>query len=344
MTQIRLSLCIATVNRARFIGATLDSIIMQATDEVEIVVVDGASTDNTQQVIEHYQQLFPRLQYLRLPIKGGVDQDYNRAVELARGDYCWLMSDDDLLKSGALNSVLKATHDKYGLIIVNAEVRNTDLSKILEGKLLPHLTNQVYKPAEGSQLFAEVGNYLSFIGGVVIRRQLWNTREREKYFGTAFIHVGVIFQSPLPENTLIIAEPLISIRYGNASWTSSYFSIWMFKWPELIWSFPHYLEAVKPRVVPREPWRNLKVLLICRAKGVFSLKEYRALLEVRLASRWEQLAARTIAQTPGCLVNLIAVVRYTLFHPQAHLVLADFQNSPFYYATCFRRLFHRRKS
>ena len=42
-----LSICIATYNRADFIGETLDSIIRQLTDEVEIVVVDGASTDAT---------------------------------------------------------------------------------------------------------------------------------------------------------------------------------------------------------------------------------------------------------------------------------------------------------
>lgn len=40
MTDIKLSICIATFNRAAFIGATLDSIISQATEEVEIVVVD----------------------------------------------------------------------------------------------------------------------------------------------------------------------------------------------------------------------------------------------------------------------------------------------------------------
>ena len=41
MTQPLLSICIATYNRARFIGETLDSIIPQVTPAVEIVIVDG---------------------------------------------------------------------------------------------------------------------------------------------------------------------------------------------------------------------------------------------------------------------------------------------------------------
>lgn len=63
MSSTQLSICIATLNRAAFIGQTLDSIIRQATDEMEIVIVDGASSDNTKEIVEHYQRQFPRLRY-----------------------------------------------------------------------------------------------------------------------------------------------------------------------------------------------------------------------------------------------------------------------------------------
>ena len=57
MDDIRLSICIPTYNFGEFIGATLQSIIKQATDEVEIVVVDGASTDNTAEVVRAFQRM-----------------------------------------------------------------------------------------------------------------------------------------------------------------------------------------------------------------------------------------------------------------------------------------------
>ena len=85
MTDIKLSICIATFNRAAFIGATLDSIISQATEEVEIVVVDGASSDNTSQVMDEYKRRFPRLRYFRQETNGGIDVDYSKTVEFARG-------------------------------------------------------------------------------------------------------------------------------------------------------------------------------------------------------------------------------------------------------------------
>ena len=54
MKKPLLSICIATYNRANFIGETLDSIILQLTEDVEVVIVDGASTDNTREVVESY--------------------------------------------------------------------------------------------------------------------------------------------------------------------------------------------------------------------------------------------------------------------------------------------------
>jgi len=299
MNSPRLSICIATLNRATFIGATLDSIISQTTDKVEIIVVDGASTDNTELVLKQYQQRFPRLRYCRQETNGGVDRDYSRAVELAQGDYCWFMSDDDLLKPGAIRTVLNQLEHNYGLIIVNTEARNFDFSEILDSPRLCITVDKVYKPGDAEAMFIETAEHVSFIGSVIIRRVIWNAREKEKYFETRFVHVGVIFQATLPENTLVIAEPLVMVRFGNdGSWKARAFEVWMFKWPALIWSFPGFSNAAKSRVVRREPWRRLRALVFYRAWGSFSKAEYARLIALRDAPPAFKLAARIIAALP----------------------------------------------
>ena len=45
-------------------------------------------------------------EYICLPEKGGVDQDYCKAVEFAQGGMCWLFTDDDLLKPNAIKTVI----------------------------------------------------------------------------------------------------------------------------------------------------------------------------------------------------------------------------------------------
>lgn len=333
MNNINLSFCIATLNRGAFIGATLESIICQATEEVEIVIVDGASTDNTEDVVRRYQERFPRLRYYRQNANLGVDHDFAEAVAMAYGEYCWLFSDDDLIKPGAIQTVLDATRGQYGLIIANAEVRNADLSKLLAPKKLQLSADRIYKPTENELLLRDVGGYLTFIGGVVIKRELWNAREKEKYFGSYFVHAGIIFQSLLPEDTLVIAKPLITVRYGNAMWLAKYFETWMFKWPNLIWSFPDYPDSVKLQVSHKEPWRRMKLLMLHRAKGTFTLKEYHEWLEPRLDSPWTRVAAKAIAQFPGRVANVLGLIYYHAFcrQPDRMLVVLDLENSPFYF-------------
>jgi abequosyltransferase len=335
MSEIKLSICIATLNRSAFIGTTLESIICQATEQVEIVVLDGASTDNTEEIVRGCQERCPQLRYVRQNANMGIDHDFAEAVELARGEYCWLFSDDDLLKPGAIQAVLNAIEGRYALIIANAEVRNADLSKLLVPRALRLTADRIYKSTERDRFIADIGNYLTFIGCVIINRQLWNAREKKKYFGSYFIHAGVIFQSPLPEDSLAIATPLICVRYGNAMWLGKYFEIWMFRWPNLIWSFADYPDSVKLQVCPKEPWRRIRTLLLYRAKGFYTLNRYFEWLEPRLESYWTRAVSKAIAYLPGRVANLLGVAYYSVFYhrPDRPLVLVDLRNSPFY---CWR--------
>ncbi len=326
----------ATRNRAAFIGPTLESIICQATDDIEIVVLDGASTDNTGEVVRLYQKSFPRLRYVREETNMGIDRDFAKAVDLAQGEYCWLFCDDDLLKPGAIRIVLDAVKKGYSLVIANSEVRNADLTKLLELKRLPILENRLYKPNENQLLLIDICDYLSFIGCVIIKRELWDAREKEKYFGSYFIHVGIIFQQALPGDALAIAEPLVSIRYANASWLGKYFEIWMFKWPNLVWSLTDFQDSVKRQVCPKEPWRRLHTLLHFRAKGAYSKREYKEWLKPRLDSFWARVMSKASALFPGRAANLLVYIYYSVFRRPSErlLLLLDLANSPF----CFWKL------
>jgi glycosyltransferase involved in cell wall biosynthesis len=340
-SAIQLSICIATLNRAAFIGETLESIISQATDEVEIVIVDGASSDNTEQVVETYRQRFPALRYFRQEKNMGVDRDFNRAVELASGEYCWLFPDDDLLKPGAIHTLLSESRRGYEAIIVNAEVRNADFSFLIEQRRLRITNNRVYGADQAESFFADTASYLSFIGGVVIKRDSWMARERERYFGTLFIHIGVIFQQPFPGDILVIAEPLISIRYGNAMWTSRSFEIWMFKWPDLIWSFEAFSESAKSKVltIPRDPWIHPVALLEFRAINAYSLNEYRKWIQPRGRSVFRNMLAAMIAVMPGCLANTMILATIKVRKWDTPLLLSDVRNSPYYYRSCLKQIF-----
>src|SRR5262249_43065821 len=148
MSAPRLSICIATRNRAHVIGQALENMGRQLGADAELVVVDGASTDNTREVVEGMRSRFPQIRYLPQAPHSGIDGDFDRAIALARGEYCWPMSDDDLLAEGAVARVLGLLAARPDALIVDAEVCTDDLSQTLIGRRLPFEGVRKYTPSE----------------------------------------------------------------------------------------------------------------------------------------------------------------------------------------------------
>ncbi len=322
---VRLSICIATFKRGAFIGETLDSILPQISDSVELLVVDGASPDNTPEVMASYQSRHPEIRYFREQVNSGVDGDYDKAVGYALGEYCWLMTDDDILNEGAVATLLSVLTEDPELVVVNSELKTVDMSTVLADSLMDPFGQEKYEPHEAERAFGDVAKYLSFIGGVVIKRSVWLNRDRATYYGSLFIHVGVIFQRPVGL-VRVIRRPLIAIRYGNAMWTSRGFEIWMFKWPSLIWSLANYSPAAKASVCIQEPWRVKKKILLYRALGGYGLEEFRRFIKPKVIGL-TRLAYATIAVLPPALMNTLASVYCAFINRKARSDLYDLSRS-----------------
>jgi abequosyltransferase len=326
----KLSLCITTLNRAAFLRQTLSEILSQISDRCEVVVVDGASTDGTESVLQEYSKRSRALRYVKQQVNEGIDRGFDVAVESARGEFCWLMPDDDLLQPGAIARVLREIDAGPSLLLLNYERRDISMSHVVRSRCVAVESDRLYGPHEMDRLFADTGPLLIYIGSVVINRSIWIARERSRYYGSMFIHVGVIFQSPLPGNALFVADPLVSFRAGNSkSYWSRLFEILMFGWPALVWSLP-VSDAAKMQVSPPEPWRSASALLWLRALGTYSLREYRRLIYPRERSVVSTLVPAIIALLPGILVNLTLVCWLEIrFHPEKRALVPMLKKSPY---------------
>jgi len=108
MNEIRLSICISTFNRSRFLDETLKTTIPQLTPEVELAVLDDRSPDDPERVARAHAATCPNMRSLQQNTGAGCDEKYRRFGSLGRGEYMGSFSNDDLLKPGAGAAILEA--------------------------------------------------------------------------------------------------------------------------------------------------------------------------------------------------------------------------------------------
>jgi abequosyltransferase len=181
--NIKLSICIPTYNRAQYIGETIQNVISQAKDNVEIVIVDGASTDNTAEVINGFQHKFSNLLYYRGEENMGVDRDMAKTIELSRGDYCWMLSDDDLLQPGSINKILEEIKTGYEIYLCNATACSLTMTPRYDKYWLSRVVKDRVFSLHEKQDFIEycknaksIGALFSYMSSVILRREAWNGR------------------------------------------------------------------------------------------------------------------------------------------------------------------------
>lgn len=102
-----LSIVIPTFNRREKLERSVRSVLLQADDDCEVIVVDDASTDDTRVWLS--QQEDPRLRVVLLEGNRGVNVARNRGIDAARGTWLVLLDSDDQLAPGALTSIREST-------------------------------------------------------------------------------------------------------------------------------------------------------------------------------------------------------------------------------------------
>jgi glycosyltransferase involved in cell wall biosynthesis len=91
----KVSVCIPAFNAASYLPAAIESVLNQSFRDFHLVVSDDASDDHTPSVLMRYND--DRLSVVRSPDRLGQAANWNRCVELARGEYVVLLHADDEL-------------------------------------------------------------------------------------------------------------------------------------------------------------------------------------------------------------------------------------------------------
>ena len=224
--KTRLSICVPTYNREFFLKVLLDSIISQANpDEVQIAIADNASSDQTMALVENIRLNYPNIVYFRWPQNVGPDRNFMKAMEIANGDYCWLMGSDDYVPAEAIKNILARLRDADVYLIGRTEA-DFHLKKLQDRCWLnENAPDQEFDFSSKKEIIKYfnacrgLGGAFSFISSLIVKRESWARFPcEEKFIGMLFSHVSVVLSMVMSGCKLsYIKEPLVVCRSGNDS-------------------------------------------------------------------------------------------------------------------------------
>jgi glycosyltransferase involved in cell wall biosynthesis len=122
--QPKVSICIPNYNYGQYLSQAIESALSQTYENLEIIITDNASTDNSMQVLEQYRSN-PKVKIFRNAETVSIAENHNMAFSHATGDYICLLSSDDLLLPKFVERTLKVYEkydgDQYNIGLVMAE-------------------------------------------------------------------------------------------------------------------------------------------------------------------------------------------------------------------------------
>lgn len=226
--SFKLSICIPTYNRAKFLPYLLDSILREVdiNNPVEICISDNASSDNTKNLVEEYKRKYPHIMYFCWPENVGFDRNLLNAVSLAHGEYCWLMSSDDILEADAILVILNklTKHKDLTCMVLNRTIFDANCDK----QLYEHPVKRVGLNLDSDKLFVNAKeeimcffHYFGYVSIHVISKKLWDEVVNSydlKPFYNSYIHMHVIgLMLQKNPSLLYVHHKCVKWRSGNDS-------------------------------------------------------------------------------------------------------------------------------
>jgi glycosyltransferase involved in cell wall biosynthesis len=102
------SVCIPTYNGEKYLRKCLDSVLAQTFQDFEIRAVDDRSTDGTMDILEEYSKRDARVKVHRNERNQGIAPNWNRCVEVARGEWIKFVFQDDFITAECLEKMVAA--------------------------------------------------------------------------------------------------------------------------------------------------------------------------------------------------------------------------------------------
>lgn len=131
------SIAMCSYNGEKYIATQLDSILNQTYDNIEIIITDDCSSDDTIKIIRRYQKNDKRIKLYENDVNLGYLKNFEKAISLCSGDYIALADQDDIWKEYKIEKFLNNIGENI-LIYSDAIIIDKDSKEIGTELIRPH--------------------------------------------------------------------------------------------------------------------------------------------------------------------------------------------------------------
>ena len=119
------SVCIPAYNNAAYIKETIDSILKQTWKNLELVICDDKSKDNTIEVIESIKD--DRIRLCKNEKNLGMSGNWNKCLHECKGEFIKLICADDMLRKDAIEKEVRALIEHPKAVLAESDTQLFDL-------------------------------------------------------------------------------------------------------------------------------------------------------------------------------------------------------------------------
>lgn len=244
--MIKLSICIPTFNRAKYLSNCLQSIICMNKPKglnYEVCISDNGSNDNTKEIVLKAKKKI-KINYNRNEFNLGIPRNFLKVVSMANGEFVWLIGDDDLLLPHTLDNlkILFEKNKEIDFYYINSFLLN--INNILSFPQPFDISNlptdmKKFSSFEKSQElnFFELINpkvSFDFLGGMflsIFKRRMWldninvlnnkaiNDTRVFSHFDNTFPHVKIFSVAFSNSRAFFYENPLSVCLSGAREWS-----------------------------------------------------------------------------------------------------------------------------
>lgn len=140
------SVVMPVYNGEKFLKESIESILNQTYKNFEFIIVNDASTDNSEKIIKYYEKKDKRIKYFKNKKNLGQSESVKKGINFSKGKYFFKLDNDDIADKSRLKKIVDFFENNQEYIVVGSNIKIiNEKSKVVGTRIYPKTDKDIRK-------------------------------------------------------------------------------------------------------------------------------------------------------------------------------------------------------